>query len=70
MACSNIRYGPGVTQEVGMDLANMRSKKVGVFTDKNLMKLPVMKVYTHKFNTKYVSRKLFEKCNLGFISLV
>ena len=36
MACSNIRYGPGVTQEVGMDLANMRSKKVGVFTDKNL----------------------------------
>ena len=54
MACSNIRYGPGVTQEVGMDLANMRSKKVGVFTDKNLMKLPVMKVCSvaHKFNTK------------------
>jgi len=36
MACSNIRYGPGVTQEVGMDLANMGAKKVGVYTDKNL----------------------------------
>ena len=36
MACSNIRYGPGVTQEVGMDLANLGAKNVGVYTDKNL----------------------------------
>ena len=43
MACSNIRYGPGVTAEVGMDLANMNVKHVGVFTDKNLANLPPMK---------------------------
>ena len=36
MACSNIRYGAGVTQEVGMDLANLGAKNVGVYTDKNL----------------------------------
>ncbi len=30
MACSNIRYGPGVTREVGMDLANMKAKKVSI----------------------------------------
>ena len=42
MACSNIRYGPGVTQEVGMDLANMKAKHVGVYTDSNLAKLPAM----------------------------
>lgn len=27
MATSNIRYGKGVTKEVGMDLANMKAKK-------------------------------------------
>ncbi|ODQ66154.1 Dehydroquinate synthase-like protein [Nadsonia fulvescens var. elongata DSM 6958] len=40
MAASNIRYGPGVTREVGMDFANMgitqasQSRPVAVFTDK------------------------------------
>ena len=43
MACSNIRYGPGVTSEVGMDLANMKAKNVGVYTDKNLAELGPMK---------------------------
>ena len=43
MACSNIRYGPGVTSEVGMDLANMKAKHVGVYTDKNLAELGPMK---------------------------
>merc|ERR1712115_471268 len=33
MACSNIRYGPGVTQEVGMDMAGLGAKNVGVYTD-------------------------------------
>ena len=36
MASSNVRYGQGVTAEVGMDLANMKAKHVGVFTDKNV----------------------------------
>lgn len=36
MAISNIRYGPGVTQEVGMDVQNLGIKKLGVFTDKNV----------------------------------
>ena len=36
--CSSIRYGPGVTEEVGMDFENMGAKKVAVITDKNLVR--------------------------------
>ncbi|KAI8621225.1 putative hydroxyacid-oxoacid transhydrogenase, mitochondrial-like protein [Chytriomyces sp. MP71] len=39
MAAASIRYGPGVTAEVGMDLRNMRASKVAVFTDPNIAKL-------------------------------
>ena len=56
MASSNIRYGPGVTQEIGMDLENMNVKHVGVYTDKNLIELPAMKVVLdslHKSNINY-----------------
>ena len=56
MASSNIRYGPGVTQEIGMDLDNMNVKHVGVYTDKNLIELPSMKAVLdslHKSNIKY-----------------
>lgn len=36
MACSNIRYGEGVTREVGMDLENLGVRNVCVLTDKNV----------------------------------
>ena len=36
MACSSIRYGNGVTREVGIDLINLKIKKTCVFTDKNV----------------------------------
>uniref|UniRef100_F7A9V2 Hydroxyacid-oxoacid transhydrogenase, mitochondrial n=3 Tax=Ciona intestinalis TaxID=7719 RepID=F7A9V2_CIOIN len=44
MACSNIRYGPGVSREVGKDLANMKAKKVMLVTDKNLEQLAPVQV--------------------------
>ncbi|XP_065758959.1 hydroxyacid-oxoacid transhydrogenase, mitochondrial isoform X2 [Muntiacus reevesi] len=40
MAVSTIRYGAGVTKEVGMDLQNMGAKNVCLMTDKNLSQLP------------------------------
>ncbi|XP_076156282.1 hydroxyacid-oxoacid transhydrogenase, mitochondrial isoform X1 [Alosa pseudoharengus] len=43
MASSNIRYGEGVTREIGMDLVNMSARKVCVMTDKNLSRLPPVK---------------------------
>ncbi|KAK4197349.1 putative alcohol dehydrogenase [Triangularia verruculosa] len=44
MAASSIRFGPGVTKEVGMDLGNMGVKKVAVVTDKTVDKLQAMKI--------------------------
>jgi hypothetical protein len=42
MAASSIRYGRGVTAEVGMDMENLGCAKVMVLTDKNIAKLPVV----------------------------
>ncbi|KIK06711.1 hypothetical protein K443DRAFT_129650 [Laccaria amethystina LaAM-08-1] len=43
VAASNLRFGDGVTAEVGMDLKNMKPRKVGVFTDPTVAKLLPMK---------------------------
>jgi hydroxyacid-oxoacid transhydrogenase len=44
MAASSIRFGPGCTQEVGMDFKNMGAKRVCVVTDANVAKLDVMRI--------------------------
>ncbi|KAF2453767.1 iron-containing alcohol dehydrogenase-domain containing protein [Lineolata rhizophorae] len=42
MAASSIRFGPGCTAEVGMDMKNLGAKKVMVVTDGNVSKLGAM----------------------------
>lgn len=51
MAASTLRFGTGVTREVGMDMSNLINKlpaneranaKIAVFTDPNIAKLPIM----------------------------
>lgn len=44
VAAANLRFGDGVTREVGMDLKNMKARKVGVFTDPNVTRLRPMKL--------------------------
>lgn len=60
MACSNIRYGPGVTSEIGLDLANIKAKHVGVYTDKNLMNLPPMKATLDSLTKSGINFKVFD----------
>jgi hydroxyacid-oxoacid transhydrogenase len=44
MAASSIRYGRGVTAEVGMDMENLGCSNVMLITDKNMAKLPVVQI--------------------------
>lgn len=43
MAASSIRFGLGVTKEVGMDFKNMGAKKVCVVTDTTVRGLDAMR---------------------------
>ncbi|KIJ57033.1 hypothetical protein M422DRAFT_40580 [Sphaerobolus stellatus SS14] len=52
VAASNLRFGDGVTAEVGMDLANMKARKVAVFTDPNLVKLLPMRTVIHSLESQ------------------
>jgi len=42
-AASNIRFGPGVTREVGLDLVNLGVKNVLLVTDPNIATLPAVR---------------------------
>lgn len=43
MAASSIRFGPGVTREVGMDLKNLGARRVCVVTDATVDRLDAMR---------------------------
>ncbi|XP_060067398.1 hydroxyacid-oxoacid transhydrogenase, mitochondrial-like isoform X1 [Ylistrum balloti] len=64
MACSNIRYGPGVTKEVGMDCKNMGAKLVCVMTDKYLSPLSPVQVALESLERQNVPYKLYDGCRV------
>ncbi|OLY80594.1 Hydroxyacid-oxoacid transhydrogenase, mitochondrial [Smittium mucronatum] len=61
MASSNIRYGEGVTREVGMDAGNMNAKNVIVFTDPNISKLHPMKAVTDSLRDNNINFSVYDK---------
>ncbi|PIK35667.1 putative hydroxyacid-oxoacid transhydrogenase, mitochondrial [Apostichopus japonicus] len=61
MACSNIRFGPGVTQEVGMDFINLGAKQVAVMTDKTVGGLPIMEAVLDSLQKHHVNFEIFDK---------
>jgi len=61
MAASSIRFGPGVTQEVGMDLANMGAKRVAVVTDATVDKLDAMRQVRESLAREGITYQVFSK---------
>lgn len=61
MACSTIRYGKGVTQEIGMDMVNMKAKKVCVMTDPYIGKLSPLKVTVDSLTKNGVKFEVYDK---------
>jgi len=61
MACSAIRYGPGVTEEVGMDLQNIGAERVAVITDGNLVNLPPVQKALHALEKARVPFEVYDR---------
>lgn len=61
MAASSIRFGPGATKEVGMDLKNMGVKRVCVVTDKTVSKLDAMKQTVEALTKENIQFVIYDK---------
>ena len=61
MASSNIRYGPGATQEIGMDLVDMGVEHVMVVTDPNLARLDFVHAALEVLDKQNIRYTLFDK---------
>lgn len=61
MAASSIRFGPGVTQEVGMDLKNMGAKRVCVVTDETVNKLDAMRQVREALTREGIPFEVYSK---------
>ena len=61
MAASSIRFGPGATQEVGMDLQNMHAKRICVVTDETVDKLDAMRQVREALTREGLEFRVFNK---------
>ncbi|KAI0839665.1 Dehydroquinate synthase-like protein [Hypoxylon sp. FL0890] len=64
MAASSIRFGPGVTQEVGMDFKNMGAKRVCVVTDSTVRKLTAVKQVEEALSREGIEYEIFDKVRI------
>ena len=61
MAASGIRFGRGVTREIGMDLAEMKAARVMVLTDSALSKLPPVARVQESLTDNKINFTLFDR---------
>lgn len=61
MACSTVRYGIGVTRELGMDAQNLGAKKICLMTDSNLVKLSPVKKALDSLSKHGVSVEVYDR---------
>ena len=61
MAVSSVRFGAGVTREVGMDLADMGARNVMVLTDSKLSQLPPVQTVCESLDAQHVPFVLYDR---------
>ena len=61
MAVSSIRFGPGVTREVGMDLADLGARRVLVLTDPTLARLPPVQAAVESIERSRIEFALYDR---------
>jgi len=61
MAVSNVRFGPGVTREVGMDLADLGVRRALVVTDPVVRSLPPVPIVLESLEANGVSAVLYDR---------
>lgn len=61
MGASNLRFGKGVTREIGMDLADLRARNVMVVTDPGLTSLPAVQTVLESLEASHVPYTLFDR---------
>jgi len=64
MSASNIRFGPGVTREVGMDLAELKVKRAMVVTDPTLAKLAPVATVIESLENEGIQFELFDQAHV------
>jgi hydroxyacid-oxoacid transhydrogenase len=61
LATSNIRFGPGVTREIGMDLADQGARQVLVVIDPRLANLAPVQIALESLRGESISYRLFDR---------
>ncbi|HZT40730.1 MAG TPA: hydroxyacid-oxoacid transhydrogenase [Chthonomonadaceae bacterium] len=61
ISASNVRFGPGVTQEVGMDLRDLGARRTLVLIDPAVRALPVGEVVAEALQEARVSYEVFDR---------
>jgi hydroxyacid-oxoacid transhydrogenase len=64
MSASSIRFGPGVTREVGMDLAELKAKRAMVVTDPNLAELAPVAAVLESLEREKIQFELFDRVHV------
>ena len=68
MAASNIRFGRGVTKEIGQDLVSMGlTRKVCVVTDPHMATLPPMQAVTESLTKAGVEFEVFDSVTVRIL---
>ena len=64
MAASNIRFGPGTTREVGMDLVDLKAKRTLVVMDPAMRALPTGETVLESLKTAGVDFDVFDRVSV------